>query len=87
MARAKEKKAKAGSAGENAQGNIYGAAGAQGHVAAPRHRCAICGVTDVDDPNEEFRFCTTCEGAFEYCSKHLHNHRHVYRNAEGKLVR
>ena len=83
----KEKKAKAGSAGENAQGNIYGAAGAQGHVAAPRHRCAICGVTDVDDPNEEFRFCTTCEGAFEYCSKHLHNHRHVYRNAEGKLVR
>ena len=83
----KDKKKKAGAAAENAQGDVYGAAGSQGHVAAPRHRCSICGVTDVDDPNEEFRFCTTCEGAFEYCSKHLHNHRHVYRNAEGKLVR
>ena len=62
--------------------------GAAGSTAfAPRHRCAICGVTDVDDPNEEFRFCTSCEGAFEYCSKHLHNHKHVYRNPEGKLVR
>lgn len=54
---------------------------------AARHRCAICGITDVDAPDEDFRFCTSCEGAFEYCSKHLHTHNHVYRNSEGKLVR
>lgn len=56
-------------------------------VKAARHRCSVCGITDVDAPNEEFRFCTSCEGAFEYCSKHLHTHKHVYRNSEGKLVR
>ena len=43
----------------------------------PVHRCAICGRTELDDPNLEFRFCTKCNGNYEYCSDHLKNHQHI----------
>lgn len=46
----------------------------------PRHRCAICGRTEADAPNLEFRYCTKCEGNYEYCSDHLYTHEHVKRN-------
>lgn len=42
-----------------------------------RHKCAICGRTEKDDSNLEFRFCSKCEGNFEYCSDHLYTHQHV----------
>lgn len=45
----------------------------------PRHRCAICGRTDEDNPNLEFRYCSKCEGNYEYCSDHLFTHEHVHR--------
>ena len=41
------------------------------------HRCAICGRTEKDDPDLEFRYCSKCEGSFEYCQDHLFTHRHV----------
>lgn len=41
------------------------------------HRCAVCGKTDVDDPNLEFRYCSKCNGNFEYCQDHLFTHTHV----------
>lgn len=41
------------------------------------HRCAICGVTEQDDPHMEFRYCTQCDGVYEYCSDHLRNHEHI----------
>ena len=43
----------------------------------PRHRCAVCGKTEQDDPNLEFRFCSKCEGNYEYCLEHLYTHIHV----------
>ena len=43
----------------------------------PRHRCAVCGRTELDDPNLEFRFCSKCEGNYEYCQDHLYTHKHV----------
>lgn len=43
----------------------------------PRHRCAICGRTEQDNPNLEFRFCSRCNGNYEYCSDHLFTHEHV----------
>ena len=58
-----------------------------GAARIPRHRCSICGKTEFNDPNEEFRFCTKCQGAFEYCSTHLHAHNHVYRDKDGRLQR
>ncbi|MBQ7067493.1 MAG: hypothetical protein IJN92_11820 [Lachnospiraceae bacterium] len=42
-----------------------------------KHRCAICGRTEVDSPDLEFRFCSKCEGNYEYCSEHLYTHKHV----------
>lgn len=42
-----------------------------------RHRCAVCGRTELDDPNLEFRFCSKCNGNFEYCQDHLFTHEHV----------
>ena len=32
-----------------------------------KHKCAICGRTELDDPNLEFRFCSKCNGNYEYC--------------------
>ena len=46
----------------------------------PRHRCVICGRTEVDAPDLEFRFCSKCEGNFEYCSDHLFTHEHVHHD-------
>lgn len=42
-----------------------------------RHKCAICGRTEEDDPNLEFRFCSKCNGNYEYCQYHLFTHTHV----------
>ena len=43
----------------------------------PFHNCAICGLTEHDEPNEDFRICSKCDaGTFEYCSQHLRNHEH-----------
>ena len=42
-----------------------------------RHKCAICGKSEKDDPNLEFRFCSKCNGNYEYCSEHLYTHTHV----------
>ena len=43
----------------------------------PRHRCAVCGRTELDDENLEFRFCSKCEGTYEYCQDHLYTNKHV----------
>lgn len=40
------------------------------------HRCCICGRTDADDPNLEFRYCSKCAGSCEYCQDHLFTHEH-----------
>ena len=42
-----------------------------------RHRCAVCGRTEKDDPNLEFRYCSKCNGDYEYCNDHLFTHTHV----------
>ncbi len=48
-------------------------------ASGPRHRCAICGRTELDSPQLEFRYCSKCEGNYEYCSDHLFTHEHVRR--------
>ncbi len=42
-----------------------------------KHKCAICGRTDEDDPSLEFRFCSKCNGNYEYCQNHLFTHEHI----------
>ena len=46
-----------------------------------RHRCAVCGRTELDDPNLEFRYCSKCAGGREYCLDHLYTHVHVTAEA------
>ena len=41
------------------------------------HRCTVCGMTEKDDRTMDFRYCSTCEGDYEYCMKHLKDHEHV----------
>lgn len=57
-------------------------AGAQTQTSGPvfkptRHRCEICGRTELSDPDLEFRFCSKCEGNHEYCMDHLYTHTHI----------
>lgn len=42
-----------------------------------RHRCAVCGRTELDNPELEFRFCSKCKGNYEYCQDHLFTHEHI----------
>lgn len=41
------------------------------------HRCAVCGRTELDGDDLEFRYCSKCEGNYEYCQDHLYTHKHV----------
>lgn len=42
-----------------------------------RHKCAICGRTELDGDHLEFRYCSKCNGNYEYCQDHLFTHEHV----------
>ncbi len=42
-----------------------------------RHKCAVCGRTEITNPELDFRFCSKCNGNYEYCSDHLFTHSHV----------
>ncbi len=44
-----------------------------------KHRCVICGRTELDE-GLSFRFCTKCDGNYEYCQDHLFTHEHIKRN-------
>ena len=46
-----------------------------------KHKCAICGRTDESNPELEFRFCSKCDGNYEYCQDHLFTHQHVTRGS------
>ncbi|MCR5678111.1 MAG: hypothetical protein K6G13_08790 [Agathobacter sp.] len=41
-----------------------------------RHKCAVCGRTDITNPELEFRYCSKCPGGYEYCNEHLFTHVH-----------
>lgn len=40
------------------------------------HKCAVCGRTEADGEDLEFRFCSKCIGNYEYCKDHLFTHEH-----------
>ena len=40
------------------------------------HKCEVCGRTEFDDPDLQFRFCSGCRGYHEYCLEHLYMHEH-----------
>lgn len=42
-----------------------------------RHKCTVCGRTDVTNPELEFRYCSKCNGYYCYCQEHINNHPHI----------
>jgi uncharacterized paraquat-inducible protein A len=42
-----------------------------------KHKCAVCGRNSEDNPDTEFRFCSKCNGNYEYCQEHLFTHTHI----------
>lgn len=46
-------------------------------VSVAKHKCAVCGRTGDEYPDMEFRFCSKCNGNYEYCQEHLFTHTHV----------
>ena len=40
------------------------------------HKCAVCGRTDTDCPDMEFRYCSLCSGYACYCAEHIFSHAH-----------
>lgn len=41
-----------------------------------KHKCAICGRTSESNPELTFRFCSKCDGNYEYCQDHIFTHEH-----------
>ena len=39
-------------------------------------KCAVCGRTDTDYPELEFRYCSRCQGVHCFCQDHINNHVH-----------
>ncbi|MDR0901145.1 MAG: rhomboid family intramembrane serine protease [Opitutaceae bacterium] len=50
----------------------------------PRHRCRVCGKTDLTDPLEDFRYCSKCAGDQCYCSAHIRDHEHIVAEPPAK---
>lgn len=49
----------------------------QSYPNGAKHRCSVCGRTELDSPNLEFRYCSKCNGNYEYCQDHLFTHEHI----------
>ena len=49
----------------------------QSKKVSSHHKCAICGRTEKDDDSLEFRYCSRCNGNYEYCQDHLFTHQHI----------
>ena len=41
-----------------------------------RHKCAVCGRTDTDYPDLQFRYCSKCVGYHCFCQDHIFIHVH-----------
>ena len=48
----------------------------QAHQQGYRHKCAVCGRTDTDYPDLQFRYCSKCVGYHCFCQDHIFNHVH-----------
>jgi len=49
-----------------------------------RHRCYVCGKTNLTNPEMDFRYCSKCAGDQCYCPDHIRNHVHVLTGNDAK---
>ena len=40
------------------------------------YKCAVCGRTDAEHPELEFRYCSRCVGYHCFCEDHINSHMH-----------
>ena len=40
------------------------------------HKCCVCGKTDADYPDMQFRYCSKCANYHCFCEDHIFNHTH-----------
>lgn len=40
------------------------------------HKCAVCGRTDTEHPELQFRYCSKCAGYHCFCQDHIFSHVH-----------
>lgn len=40
------------------------------------HKCEVCGRTDTEYPDLQFRYCSKCAGYHCFCEEHIFNHIH-----------
>ena len=40
------------------------------------HKCEVCGRTDTEYPDLQFRYCSKCTGYHCFCEEHIFNHTH-----------
>lgn len=64
---------------DNAKGSVK-------YSKVTKHKCAVCGRTENDGEDLEFRFCSKCEGNYEYCSEHLYTHQHVSKETKDNVT-
>ena len=76
-----------GNPGSGNSGSVFGRGNQTGFTKiypnGARHRCTICGRTELDDERLEFRYCSKCEGSHEYCQDHLFTHQHIKNGVPG----
>ncbi len=60
-----------------ARANTANPFGSAGKAKVARHKCAICGRTELTNPELTFRFCSKCNGNYEYCEEHIFTHKHI----------
>ena len=46
-----------------------------------QRKCAVCGRTDVSNPELQFRYCSQCAGYHCFCSDHIFSHVHFTDDA------
>ena len=47
------------------------------------HKCSVCGRTDAEHPELQFRYCSRCAGYHCYCSDHIFSHVHFTDETNG----
>ncbi len=52
-----------------------------------RHRCRVCGITNISHPKMQFRYCSQCAGQCGYCTEHINDHEHVPEDCEARNPR
>ncbi|MUU10198.1 MAG: hypothetical protein EP146_01495 [Oscillibacter sp.] len=51
-----------------------------------RHKCEVCGRTDTDFPDLQFRYCSKCAGYHCFCEDHIFN-THILRSERFRGLR